>query len=77
MPAPICVTGSVSLVHATFARFLDEEMPGHPVLPAALAAWNKVLAMHQHLMLLGLSPRPGHRHGRLCGAGALPSGGCA
>ena len=50
---PIYVTGSVSLVHATFARFLDEEMPGHPVLPAALAAWNKVLAMHQHLMLLG------------------------
>ncbi|MFQ5421471.1 MAG: protoglobin domain-containing protein, partial [Anaerolineae bacterium] len=29
------VTGSISLVNATFARFLSEEMPGDPVVPAA------------------------------------------
>ena len=50
---PIYVTGSISLVNATFARFLSEEMPAHPVVPAALAGWNKVLALHQHMMHLG------------------------
>lgn len=50
---PIYVTGSISLVNATFARFLFEEMPGNPRLPAALAAWNKVLTMHLHLMQMG------------------------
>ncbi len=44
------VTGSISLVNAAFARFLSEEMPGDPVVPAALAGWNKLLTMNQHLM---------------------------
>lgn len=47
------VTGSISLVNATFARFLSEEMGGDPVVPAALAGWNKLLTMHQHLMNYG------------------------
>lgn len=47
------VTGSISLVNATFARFLAEEMPGNPVIPAALAGWNKVLSLHLNMMLLG------------------------
>jgi molybdopterin converting factor small subunit len=50
---PIYVTGSVSLVQAAFARFLEEEMPGDPVVPAALAGWNKLLSMHLHMMLTG------------------------
>lgn len=50
---PVYVTGSISLVNATFARFLSEEMPGHPVVPMALGGWNKVLALHQHMMHLG------------------------
>ncbi len=49
----IYITGSISLVNATFARFLSEEMPGNPVIPAALAGWNKVLSLHLHMMLLG------------------------
>ncbi|WP_420644905.1 protoglobin domain-containing protein [Candidatus Leptofilum sp.] len=47
------VTGSISLVNATFARFLLEEMPGNPIVPTALASWNKLLNLHLHLMLLG------------------------
>jgi molybdopterin converting factor small subunit len=47
------VTGAISLVNATFARFLAEEMPGATVVPAALAGWNKMLSMHLHLMLTG------------------------
>jgi len=47
------VTGAVSLVNATFARFLAEEMPGAAVVPAALAGWNKVLSLHLHMMLIG------------------------
>lgn len=47
------VTGSISLVNATLARFLMEEMPGNPIVPAALAGWNKLLSLHLHLMLLG------------------------
>lgn len=50
---PVYVTGSISLVNATFARFLMEELPGHPVIPRALAGWNKVLSLHLHLMQLG------------------------
>ncbi|MAT97803.1 MAG: hypothetical protein CL608_11715 [Anaerolineaceae bacterium] len=49
----VYVTGSISLVNATFARFLREEMPGNPIVPAALAGWNKLLSLHLHLMLLG------------------------
>jgi molybdopterin converting factor small subunit len=49
----IYVTGAVSLVNATFAHFLTEEMPGAAIVPAALAGWNKVLTMHLHMMLLG------------------------
>jgi molybdopterin converting factor small subunit len=47
------VTGAISLVNATFARFLAEEMPGRPVVPLALAGWNKLLSLHLHLMLAG------------------------
>jgi molybdopterin converting factor small subunit len=47
------VTGAVSLVHSTFARFLMEEMPGAPQVVTALAGWNKLLTLHLHLMLLG------------------------
>jgi molybdopterin converting factor small subunit len=50
---PIYVTGSISLVNATFARFLAEEMPGHPSVAVALGGWNKVLSLHQHMMHLG------------------------
>lgn len=49
----VYVTGSISLVNATFARFLMEEMSGNPIIPAALAGWNKMLSLHLHLMLLG------------------------
>ncbi|GAB4430431.1 MAG: hypothetical protein Kow0031_11300 [Anaerolineae bacterium] len=47
------VTASISLVNGTFARFLTEEMPGAPVVPLALAGWNKVLSMHQNMMSMG------------------------
>lgn len=50
---PSYVTGAISLVNATFARFLQEEMAGHPAVPLALAGWNKVLTLHLHLMLHG------------------------
>jgi molybdopterin converting factor small subunit len=50
---PVYVTGSISLVNAAFARFLGEEMPGHPATAQALAGWNKVLALHLHLMQMG------------------------
>jgi molybdopterin converting factor small subunit len=47
------VTGAISLVNATFARFLSEEMPRAEVVPRALAGWNKVLSMHLQMMLSG------------------------
>jgi molybdopterin converting factor small subunit len=47
------VTAAISLVNATFARFLSEEMPGDPQIPAALAGWNKMLSMHLHMMISG------------------------
>ncbi len=47
------VTGAISLVNATFAQFLKEEMPGAEIVPAALAGWNKVLSLHLHMMLNG------------------------
>ncbi|MFN8487709.1 MAG: protoglobin domain-containing protein [Caldilineaceae bacterium] len=50
---PLYVTGSVSLVNATFARFLHEEMSGDAIVPVALAGWNKLLTAHLHLMQLG------------------------
>lgn len=50
---PAYVTGAISLVNATFARFLREEMEEHPAVPAALAGWNKMLTLHLHLMLHG------------------------
>ncbi|MBI3957524.1 MAG: hypothetical protein HY328_01850 [Chloroflexi bacterium] len=50
---PVFVTGSMSLVHSAFARFLSEEMPGDVVVPTALAGWNKLLSTHLHLMQMG------------------------
>lgn len=47
------VTGAISLVNATFARYLAEEMPGHSAVPVALAGWNKMLNLHLHMMLQG------------------------
>ena len=47
------VNGAISLVNATFARFLTEEMPGAEIVPTALAAWHKVLTMHLQMMLSG------------------------
>jgi molybdopterin converting factor small subunit len=49
----VYVTGAISLVNSTFARFLAEEMPGAEVIPQALAGWNKYLSMHLHMMSLG------------------------
>ncbi len=49
----VYVTGAISLVNATFARFLQEEMPGDPIVPFALAGWNKSLSLHLHMMLQG------------------------
>lgn len=50
---PVYVTGSMSLVNATFARFLMEELPTNSQNALALAGWNKVLTMHLHMMQLG------------------------
>lgn len=50
---PVYVTGSISLVMGSFARFLSEEMTGHPAVPTALAGWNKLLTAHLHLMQMG------------------------
>jgi len=50
---PVYVTGSISLVHGAFARFLSEEMPGDAATATALAGWNKLLAAHLHLMQMG------------------------
>lgn len=50
---PVFVTGSISLVHSAFARYLHEEMPGDPHIPAALSGWNKLLSAHLHLMQRG------------------------
>ncbi len=50
---PLYITGAISLINATFARFLSEEMPGAKVVPAALAGWHKVLSMHCHMMIIG------------------------
>lgn len=50
---PVYVTGSISLVNATFARFLSEEMPANPTVPTALAGWNKLITLHLHLMQMG------------------------
>jgi len=47
------VNGAISLVNATFARFLSEEMPGATVIPQALTGWNKYLSMHLHMMIAG------------------------
>jgi molybdopterin converting factor small subunit len=47
------VIGAISLVQATFAHFLAEEMPGAAVVPAALAGWGKLLSMHLQMMILG------------------------
>ena len=49
----VFVTGSISLMHAGFARILTEEIPGYEGVAAALTAWNKVLTLHLHMMLLG------------------------
>jgi molybdopterin converting factor small subunit len=49
----VYVTGAISLVNETFARFLSEEMPGALVVPSALSGWNKYLSMHLHMMLIG------------------------
>lgn len=49
----VYVTGAISLVNATFARFLQEEMPGDVHIPAAFAGWNKTLSLHLHMMLIG------------------------
>ena len=52
---PVFVTGSISLVHAAFARFLNEEMPNDPRFASALSGWNKVLTAHLHLMQVGFN----------------------
>ena len=49
----VYVTGAVSLVNGTFARFLAEEMQGAQVVPLAMTGWNKYLSMHLHMMLMG------------------------
>lgn len=49
----MCVTGSISLINATFAQFLTEEMLGDPIVPPTLASWNKVLSIHQNMVSMG------------------------
>ena len=50
---PVYITGAISLMNVAFARVLNEEMPGDPGIPMALAGWNKTLSLHLHMMLLG------------------------
>lgn len=52
---PVFVTGSISLVHAAFARFLTQEPETTPVAATALSGWNKLLTAHLHLMQMGFN----------------------
>jgi len=49
----IYVTGAISLVQASFARYLAAEMTDAALVAQALAGWNKLLTMHLHLMSVG------------------------
>ncbi|MEZ4629787.1 MAG: protoglobin domain-containing protein [Deinococcales bacterium] len=47
------VQGAVAMVQAGFAKTLATEMSDANLLAYSLAAWNKVLQLHTHLMLHG------------------------
>jgi molybdopterin converting factor small subunit len=49
----IFVTGSISLTHAAFSRFLAEALGDAGLIAQALTGWNKLLTMHLDLMLAG------------------------
>ena len=50
---PIFVTGSFSLVHAAFARYIGEANLNDGAATRALSGWNKLLTAHLHLLQLG------------------------
>ncbi len=50
---PVYVTGSIGLVQAAFARYMQQaSLPGHIIAPA-MAGWSKYLNVQLHLMLTG------------------------
>ncbi len=49
----IYVTGAISLAQANFASYLAAEITDAGLVARALAGWNKLLTMHQHLMSTG------------------------
>ena len=50
---PVYVTGSFSLVHAAFARYIAEAKFDDNAATRALSGWNKLLTAHLHLLQLG------------------------
>lgn len=50
---PVYVTGSFSLVHAAFARYITEADVARDTATVALSGWNKLLTAHLHLLQLG------------------------
>jgi molybdopterin converting factor small subunit len=63
---PIYITGSIGLVQAAFATYMQEaNLPGSVIAPA-MAGWNKYLAVQLHLMLVG------YQVARDLDAGTLP-----
>jgi molybdopterin converting factor small subunit len=49
----IYVTGAISLAQANFASYLAAELTDAGLVARALTGWNKLLAMHNHLMSAG------------------------
>ncbi len=49
----IYVTGAISLAQANFASYIGAETADAALVGRALAGWNKLLTMHQHVMALG------------------------
>jgi molybdopterin converting factor small subunit len=50
---PVYVTGSFSLVHAAFARYIADGEHDRATATRALSGWNKLLTAHLHMLQLG------------------------